>query len=177
MLRASALSLSVLTFSLLTATVAPATPTFAQAAAQQSTTDWKQGAWGHLSPTIGTYDYDLVLKDPAVDAKLTEMLGEKEKAHLLANLEVRNSIGFDRDCLVLSGNADKDGGFEQAYLNVCLYAGTINVAMLSDSKVTIYSATDTYAYLPPSLRQWVYGNDADIMGKQPPYVVLKPSAQ
>lgn len=144
----------------------------AQSAPQQSTMDWKQGEWGHLSPVIGTYDYDLILKDPAVNAKLDELMGEK-KQKLLDNLFVREPIGFDRDCLVMTGNGDKEGSFEQAYLNVCLYAKTINAAVSTGDEITIYSETDTYAYLPASLRQWVYGvKNEDAFTKAPDKVKI-----
>jgi hypothetical protein len=133
----------------------------------QDATDWKQGAWGKLAPYIGTYKYDDVLNDPDVSKKLDAALGT-EKKHLIDNLAVREPIGFDNDCLVLSGNAEKQATFEKAYLNVCLFAGTINVALFSDGKITVYSAMKDYQYLPETLQQWVY------LAKNPDAFSVKP---
>lgn len=135
-----------------TALSATALPALAQ---DQDTIDWKQGKWGRLASHIGTYQYGEVLNDAEVSKKLEDALGT-EKKHLIDNLAVHDPIGFENDCLVLSGNGEKKGSFERAYLNVCLYAGTINAAILSDDKIVVYTSMKDYQYLPDSLREWVY---------------------
>ena len=148
---------------------------FGPAAAQDEATektDWKQGAWGHLSRYIGTYDYDAVLGDPAVDEKLSAMLGP-EKDRLLTNLTVHTPIGFENDCLVLSGNAEKVGNMQKAYMNVCLYAGKINAVIYSKGTVSVYTALKKYEYLPMSLRQWIeHAKNPDSYLSRPDYVQI-----
>lgn len=119
-------------------------------------TDWKQGKWGHLSQYIGTYQLEAVLTDPEVSAMIDKILDEDQKKIFMANMDVTAPIGFESDCLVITGNAQKEGNAERAYLNVCLYAGKINIGIYTDSAVTIYSSEKTYAYLPLSLRVWAY---------------------
>jgi hypothetical protein len=143
----------------------------------QNQTDWKQGAWGALAPYIGTYKYSEVLNDPAVSEALSKALGD-EKDHLLNNLKVHNPIGFEDDCLIMSGNGEKTGSSEKAYLNVCLYAGKINAVIFSKGTVSVYSTTKKYEYLPLSLREWVYrAKNQDAFQERPDYVQMMSLAQ
>ncbi len=133
-------------------------------------TDWKKGKWEHLAPKIGTYDYETVLNDPEVSAKLDAMLGA-DKERLINNLFVHDAIGFEKDCLVLQGNANAAGNTRRAYLNVCLYAGDVHAALWGDNAIMLYTTEKKYEYLPPSLRAWAYlVKNQDAFDKAPAYV-------
>lgn len=139
---------------------------------QEGHTDWKQGAWGHLAPYIGTYEYDAVLSDPAVDEKLTATLGA-QKEHLIKNLSVHAPIGFEDDCLIMSGNAEKAGQSQKAYLNICLFAGKINAVIFDKGTISVYTARKHYEYLPQSLREWIYqAKNPDAFTARPDYVQM-----
>lgn len=156
----------ILLLSALCIALASAAAPTARAQAQNDT-DWKQGKWGHLAQYIGTYKIDTVLADPEVKAKLDALLDEDKQKIFRANIAVAAPIGFDNDCLYTIGNAEKAGPSETAYVSVCLYAGKVNVGIHSDSETTIYTADNSYAYLPLSMRTWAYtsGNPREYQTK------------
>lgn len=161
---------SVLLLSALSIGVMATFPAYAQ---EGNDTDWKKGKWGHLAPLIGTYQLQTVLDDPQVSAALDKVIDEKQKKIFMKNMDVTSPIGFDGDCLVITGNAEEGGNSETAFLNVCLYAGKVHVGIQSDSSVMVYASEDTYNELPLSLRQWAYGTkDFKTFWSQPSYVQM-----
>lgn len=157
---------------LLLSALSVATLMAAPARAQEGNdTDWKKGKWGHLAPLIGTYQVQTILDDPEVNAAIDKAIDAKQKKIFLKNMDVTSSIGFEGDCLVITGNAEDVGISETAFLNVCLYAGRVNIGIQTNSSVTVYASEGTYNELPLSLRQWAYGTkDYKTFWTQPAYV-------
>ncbi len=137
---------------LMTAALLFATPVFAQG---DEPIDWKKGPWGDLVSTIGTYDYNTVLTYPAVKAKLDEIL-KGTSIDLKKEFEVSTPIGFENDCLILSGNQAKKGDTNAAYMNVCVSNESIHLAIFDSGKISIHSAAEKFQYLPTGLRIWSY---------------------
>ncbi len=137
--------------------------------------DWKLGGkWGDLAQYIGRYEYDQVLNDKRVSAQLDTMLGKEEIEKLKARLDVRGSIGFDEDCLILSGNAPHQGGQEAAFVNVCIYKGEVHVAILSGGIIKVYSPeAPHYEYLPRAMKTWIYTVKDLKSFLQPSFVEMK----
>jgi len=134
--------------------------------------DWKKGKWGHLAPFIGTDKYDAVLNDPAVAAEVDALLSPDDKKHLMDNLSVAGPIGFEGDCLTLSGNAPHQGGSELGFVNLCLYNGAVHVGILSGGAYKVYTRSEKYDYLPPSLRNWVIVTKAGFSMEKPDGVTM-----
>lgn len=143
-----------LTLSLLLVFSAMAAP----ARAQENSTDidWKRGVWGDLSPHIGTYHGEEVLKDPRVKGTLKNHLTNDQYQTLLANITVQSPIGFDDDCLLISGNAPSAADKESAFVAVCVYDGTVHAALKESGQITVYTGAQKYSYLPQSLQLWVH---------------------
>lgn len=144
-------TLTHLIFSLL---LIMAQPVIAQE--QANDIDWKVGEWGDLSPYIGTYDYDAVLRDERVEAALAQRLNEEQRNALWDKMQVRNPIGFEDDCLLLSANAVSSADTSSAFVAVCLYKATVHVGMQHGTKITLYTDAKKYEYLPHAMRLWVY---------------------
>lgn len=126
------------------------------AQAQEEDIDWKHGAWGDLSTHIGTYHYEAVLDDARVAAALKKQLDEETLTTLKTNLETQTPIGFEDDCLLLSGNAPSQANEEAAFVAVCLYDGKVHTALKEKGEITLYTNAQKYSYLPQNLQLWVY---------------------
>lgn len=137
-------------------------------------TDWKAGEWGDLANHIGRYDYETVLNDKRIHAQLAVLLNDKELKHLLKNLEVRGGMGFDDDCLALSGNAEHKGGEEEAFVNVCLHKGDVRVAILSGQTIMVYAQEKLrYKDLTRMMRSWIYTAKNRQVLEQPSFVEMR----
>lgn len=136
--------------------------------------DWKTGgAWSDLSTHIGTYHYDDVLNDERVAAALEQQLGADTFAAVRNNLATRNPIGFEDDCMLLSGNAVSAGGTQSAYVAVCLYKGVVHTALHQGDNITLFTAAEKYDYLPYAMKLWLYGQKHTDVFKLPDGVTLK----
>ncbi len=116
--------------------------------------DQKQGKWGHLSEYIGTYNYEAVLSDEEVSAKLSSILGG-ELERFQKNLSVHGPIGFSGRCLILTGNAPHRGFDENAYLNICLSRGSVDIVLTGDGAIQVYSEKSRFQHLDWMLRSWI----------------------
>jgi hypothetical protein len=118
--------------------------------------DWKTGGkWSHLSRYIGTYDYASVLEDKAVKSQLDSML-KGQDINLKSEMEVSAPIGFENDCLILKGNQYHKGNEHQTYMQVCLYEGNINLAVMKKGTITVFSRANEYMYLTDGMKTWIY---------------------
>ncbi len=116
--------------------------------------NWTQGTWGHLSQYIGTYNYGAVLGDQAVAQALSERLGSN-LPRLSGQLQTVAPIGFTDDCLVLTGSADHKRFLNAAYVNVCIYRGSVDVVLTDGPEVQVFSANTQYRHLSSALRSWI----------------------
>lgn len=136
--------------------------------------DWKSGGvWSDLSAYIGTYHYDSVLNDTRIAQALMEQLGEDALQALKDNIGTRAPIGFEDDCLLLSGNAPSAGDTHAAFVAVCLYKGVVHTALRQGNELTLYTAAGQYDFLPYALKMWVYGQKNQDVFKLPDGVTLK----
>lgn len=99
--------------------------------------DNKRGVLGHLSAQIGTYNYDAVLNDPALRARLVALLGEPGVRLLAQNLQTVTPIAFDGASLILRGLRPRSGGEEEAFLGIRPHDGALEVAILSRGRITL----------------------------------------
>jgi hypothetical protein len=137
--------------------------------------DWKNGAaWSDLTGYIGRYDHEnRLLDDPRVHEKLSALLTKEEITHLKKNLNVRAPIGVDAEhCLTLAGNAPHKGGKEEGFVSVCLFTGTVHVAIFSDETVKVYTArpNDPYDSLPSGFIGSIFLSKKYDFRKKPSYV-------
>lgn len=150
---------------------------FAAPAAAQETTnsiDWKTGgAWSDLSSYIGTYNYDAVLGDERVADALKAQLGDAVLETLHNNLATRNPIGFEDDCMLLSGNAVSAGDTQSAFVAVCIYKGVVHTALHQGNDISLFTAAEKYDYLPYAMKLWLYGQTNADVYKLPDGVTLK----
>lgn len=141
----------------------------------QMAADAGEGQLARLHRFVGSYAYDYVLNDPYVKKELERMLGDKVE-HLKENLKTQASIDFSGGCLVLSGNAPKQGTEQSALLMICTYSGDIHVVIYEEDRAYIYTKAERYAYLPHYLKWWVQHNYAlrtnQYESYQPAYVRL-----
>lgn len=136
--------------------------------------DWKKGGkWENLAPYIGTYKYDSVLGDKAVKAEL-EQITKGTDIDLSTEFEVKAPIGFESDCLVMKGNPPHKGDTNRSYLEVCLFQGTINLAVYDHDQINVYTKFKEYHHLSDGMRSWIYfqNNSADVIRKRPDNVQL-----
>ncbi len=97
--------------------------------------------------------------DPAVQGHLRR-LPDNVREHLQRNLDVRGPVDLVSCHLVLEGNAEHQGGLENAILDVNLYSGAVTVGLLSAGRITIYldadrTAGSSYdAAVPRAVRTW-----------------------
>lgn len=136
------------------------TVSFAGAASAQqdnaNNIDWKKGGkWSQLAQYIGTYQYNTVLQDTAVKTEL-ERITKGYDIDLSAEFEVSAPIGFQNDCLIMQGNRVHKGDTNRAYLETCLFQGTVNFAVFDHDKIIIYTSFKEYRHLSEGMRNWIY---------------------
>ncbi len=117
-------------------------------------TDWKQGTLGHLSQYIGTYDYNAILSDPAVQSALQDLAGPDTEI-IVANLDVASSVAFIDGFLVLRGNAPHRGGLDEALVMIKVFDGQVRAALLHDNRMTLFAADAEYEYVPRELQDFL----------------------
>lgn len=141
--------------------------------------DWKKGGkWSALTQYIGTYDYDAVLGDTNVKTELDAMLKDRN-INMGDEFAVSSPIGFENDCMILKGNRRHAGDTNNAYMEVCVGGGHINVAVRDHDKITIFTGAPDYKYMSEGLRSWVYfkNNNPGLTLKKPENVQLVVTAQ
>ncbi len=114
-------------------------------------TDWKTGKLGHLSPYIGTYQYEPIIEDPHVAKALSDLLGS-ELSHLLQNLKAPRTIDMEGSGLILDGNKLHEAHRERATVVVEVYNGKVHAVIFSEGRTTIYSKEKYYFSLPQAIR-------------------------
>jgi hypothetical protein len=132
--------------------------------------DWKKGALQHLAPLIGTYDYEVVLEDPAVHAALSRLAGA-QLDRIVANLQTRGTIDFIDGHLVLTGLAPHRGGEEEATVWIRIYDGEVRAALLHAGTMTLFAAERHFHYLPKLLRAFLVPRDAKAFDAPPPGLI------
>ena len=109
----------------------------------------------------GTYQSVQLLAEPAVAAKLKKLLGP-ELAHMKRNLDVVGPVDLISCDLVISGNAEHQGGEENAIVAIDIHSGAVAAAIMSQGKIAIYADTGKtmagMAYeeaVPLAIKDWL----------------------
>jgi len=118
--------------------------------------DWKKdGKWSALTQYIGTYQYDKILDDKNVK----DMLGVMLKGHdldLKQEFNVKTSVGFENDCLILKGNRQNAASTNSSYMEVCVSNGSINLAVQDSPNITLFTALPEYKFMSDGMRGWIF---------------------
>jgi hypothetical protein len=94
------------------------------------------------------------LADPGVAGRLDPLLGP-ERGHLQRNLAVSGSIDLIACHLVISGNAEHQGGSEGAIVAISLVDGSVAAAIQSAPAIRVYAEVGDYVGVPLAIRDWV----------------------
>jgi len=113
-----------------------------------------EGTAAHLMSYAGSYDTDAFLNEPEVSAAIARLMGG-ERDHLLANVAVRGSIDLVGCELVISGNAEHQGGEEDGVVSFSLGAGTASAALRSGGAFHVYTQDGSYDSAPISVKDWI----------------------
>ena len=93
----------------------------------------------HLLPLVGTYDFEAVLADPAVAGAIQRLMGPLAE-QLPHNLRVRVSVDYVGGALVLTGQAPREEGAEEAAsVWVKVSTGYVAVVLLHEGQVTVFT--------------------------------------
>ncbi|MDX1438950.1 MAG: hypothetical protein R3284_03515 [Rubricoccaceae bacterium] len=119
------------------------------------------GTLNHLLSVAGTYNHAQLFDDPAVSVGLDRLLGT-ELDHLKANVGVSGSVDLIACNLVISGNAEHQGGIEQGIVAVNLVSGAVAAGIYSDGLITVYVDGDNYYAVPLGIRDWLAVVNTDL---------------
>jgi hypothetical protein len=130
--------------------------------------DLERGALGHLAQYIGTYQYEQVVRDPVVKARLAFLLRDKV-GRVKADLSVREPIAFEDGWMVLWTSAEHPDGKvidtyrEQLVICVELRDGDVAVGIWSDypssnpgGTTQVFTRNLPYDAWPPTLKELAY---------------------
>lgn len=126
--------------------------------------DWKNGKLGRLSSFAGTYNYPAILDDPDVKRLLIELAGDGQARKLRDYMSVMSPISLIGPDLVLKGNAEHQGGVNEATVWICIHDGSVRAALLDAGTVTVFAHDAEYRYLPEEFRNAVRRFSASARG-------------
>lgn len=112
------------------------------------------GPLAHLLPYAGTYQTDQLFADPAVAAALQRLLGPAVD-HLRRNVSVTGTVDLVACNLVISGNAEHQGGLEQGIVAINLVTGAPAAAIQTQGRIEVYVEGTDYFAVPLSIRDWL----------------------
>lgn len=113
------------------------------------------GVLSRLMPYAGTYYSAQLLKQPAVSSALGRLLGDEEQ-HLKNNLNVAGPIDLIGCSLVVSGNAEHQGGTQEAVVAIDVHSGKVSAAILSAGRIAIYTVGGHYGTdVPLAIKDWL----------------------
>jgi hypothetical protein len=107
-----------------------------------------------IAKWAGNEDTDAFLRLPPVRAELKRLLGP-ELEHLEHNLEVRGSVELVGGTLAVSGNAPHRGTEEEAIMCVTPPKMTVEAAILSQGRITVYARAAEYEYASRCIKDWI----------------------
>lgn len=113
-----------------------------------------QGNMPPLRKYVGSPDYPALLKEPAVKAKLQAVVGKQLPA-LMHNINVTGDMGLVSGAITISGNAPHKGGEEEGVICVAEYDGTVQAAILSKGRITVFAKDGKYDGLMICIKDWI----------------------
>jgi len=103
---------------------------------------------------VGSPDYPALLKEPKVKAQLDALVG-KAMPKLMRNVDVTAEMGLVSGAIVISGNAPHGGGEEEGVICVAEYDGTMQAAILSKGRITVFAKDPHYENLMICIKDWI----------------------
>jgi len=119
-----------------------------------TTTAQAQSSTPPLRKYVGSPDYPALLKEPAVKAKLQAVVGKQLPA-LMRNLDVTGDMGLVSGAITISGNASHKGGEEEGVICVSEYDSTLQAAILSKGRITVFAKDNSYDNLMICIKDWI----------------------
>ena len=107
-----------------------------------------------LRKYVGSPDYPALLKEPAVKAKLQAVVGKQLPA-LMHSISVTGDMGLVSGAITISGNAPHKGGEEEGVICVAEYDGTVQAALLSNRRITVFANDKGYDNLMICIKDWI----------------------
>ena len=107
-----------------------------------------------LRKYVGSPDYPALLKEPAVKAKLQAVVGKQLPA-LMHSINVTGDMGLVSGAITISGNAPHKGGEEEGAICVAEYDGTVQAALLSNGRITVFANDKGYDNLMICIKDWI----------------------
>lgn len=103
---------------------------------------------------VGSPDYPALLKEPAVQKSLQQVVGKHVPA-LVRNLNVAGDMEFFGGAIVIAGNAPHRGGEEEAVICVEPRSGTVQAGLFSRGRITVFAKEPRYDYLTLCVKDWI----------------------
>ncbi len=110
-----------------------------------------------------TYDYDALLAEPAIKAKLEALLGPEYKRFTESMAELRSPIDVISGDLSVVG-IKKGEELDEVALCVRFYPLDVQVGFFLGNQMTLYSHQPQYRFLSQCLQQWVFMRTTDKTG-------------
>ena len=107
-----------------------------------------------LRKYAGSPDYPALLNEPAVKAKLQAVVG-KAMPTLRRNINVTAEVEWISGSLAVRGNAPHGGGEEEGVICVAEYDGSVQAAILSKGRITVYAKDNKYDNLTICIKDWI----------------------
>lgn len=109
----------------------------------------------------GTYNYDELFKEAAVDQALRQLLKEDYK-HFEENMgELRSPIDVVAGDLAVYGSRNSVPARESAFACIEFHPLRVHAGIFSNNEMTIFTEQSEYRLLPTCLHQWVYFSTMD----------------
>jgi hypothetical protein len=103
---------------------------------------------------VGSPDYSALLKDPVVQPKLQAVVG-KQLAALMRNISVSGGVDLVAGALAINGIAPHKGGEEEGVICVSEYDGTVQAAILSKGRITVFAKEPSWDGLMLCVKDWI----------------------
>jgi len=107
-----------------------------------------------LRKYVGSADYPAMLKDPLVQPKLQAVVGKQLPA-LMRNINVTSDIDRIGGALAITGNAPHQGGEEEGVICVSEFDGTVQAAIFSKGRITVFAKQPAYDSLMLCIKDWI----------------------
>ena len=107
-----------------------------------------------LRKYVGSPDYPAMLKNPLVQPKLQAVVGKQLPA-LMRNINVASDIDRIGGALTIAGNAPHKGGEEEGVICVSEFDGTVQAAIFSKGRITVFAKQPAYDDLMLCIKDWI----------------------
>jgi hypothetical protein len=107
-----------------------------------------------LRKYVGSPDYPALLKDPVVQPKLQAVVGKQLPA-LMRNISVSGGVDLVAGALSVNGIAPHKRGEEEGVICVNEFNGTVQAAIVSKGRITVFAKEPSYDTLMQCVKDWI----------------------